>query len=344
MRARTLPEVSCKSEGLTVRTALTEGTRRLAEAGCPEARLDAEVLLAHVLGSSRAYLYAHTERCLSGDEAVAWEEALARRACREPTAYIVGYKEFYGMPLAVDRRVLVPRPETEMIVERTLALAAERPLTTVWDVGTGSGALALALAQHLRGTHLVASDISAGALEVAATNRRRLGLEAQVQLVRCDLLTAAREPLDAVVANLPYLTTDEWRQAMPEVAQYEPRLALDGGRAGLELVERLLAQAAALQPAPRLLLLEIGAGQGAAALDLADRYFPGHWTILWRDYAGWDRVLEIGEFGEAQGRGEAPCGERLPSGGDTPPSASPARPRLVSIAQGGRRAWGEAGR
>lgn len=300
---------------LSVREALQAGGRRLAAAGCEQARLDAEVLLAHVLGVTRAGLYAHPERRLSAEEAAAWEAALTRRARREPAAYILGYRAFYDLELVVDRRVLVPRPETELIVDRVLAIATSvarrgKPpacpyslVRTIWDVGTGSGALALTLARHLPEAHVVGSDISSRALVVAAMNRCRLGLQGRVELVRADLLSAARGPLDVVVANLPYLRSEECLAAMPEVAQYEPRLALDGGRTGLALVTRLLQQATALEPPPAYTLLEIGAGQGPEALRLAQAHFAGRPISLGKDYAGLERILEIGpppgEEGEA---------------------------------------------
>lgn len=293
-----------------VGAALHEATEKLAAAGCDQPRLDAELLLAHVLGVPRSYLYAHPERCLTPAEAAAWQAALARRVAREPVPYIVGATEFYGLPLVVDRRVLVPRPETELIVDRARALAAQEPLATVWDVGTGSGALALAIAQHLPGARVVASDVSGEALQVADLNRRRLGLEGHVQMVRCDLLACARGGIDLIVANLPYLRTEEYLGAMPEVSRYEPRGALDGGARGLDPIGRLLAQAAALRPAPAFLLLEIGAEQGAEVVAMARERFPERPVALWRDYAGLDRVVEIGSAaGMAAGWEQAPYEE-----------------------------------
>lgn len=295
--------------GLTVQEALRSGSQELARAGCDQPRLDAETLLAHVLRAGRAYLFAHPERGLTVAEEGAWREALARRVGREPVAYIVGRKEFYDLDLAVDRRVLVPRPETELIVERVLALARVRPVRTVWDVGTGSGALALTLARHLPEACVVASDVSSEALEVASANRRRLGLEKRVQLVRADLLHAAAGPVDVVVANLPYLRTGEYCEAMPEVSRHEPRLALDGGASGLEIMARLLAQARALEPPPEAILLEIGAEQGAQALALAGEHFCGCSVAVHRDLAGLDRVVEIrpGDCGYRGEEGASTC-------------------------------------
>ncbi len=294
---------------VTCQAALAEASRALAAAGCEQARLDAELLLAHALGVTRGYLYAHPERRLTPGEATAWHALLTRRLGREPMAYILGHREFHGLDLIVDRRVLVPRPESELIVERVLTWAGQHEVRTVWDAGTGSGALALALVHHLPQAHVVASDISADALAVAALNRQRLGLE-RVQLVRCDLLACARGALDVVVANLPYLTSDECRQAMPEVSRHEPRGALDGGPAGLDLVARLLVQAAALDPPPALILLEIGAGQGEQARALARECFPRRSVAVRQDLAGLDRVVEIAPHPPAPsptegGRGEA---------------------------------------
>jgi len=299
-------------ESYDVRTALREAAQRLAEAGCDQPRLEAEVLLAHALGVTRTYLLAHPERRLTPSELEDFQRLVARRREREPLAYIVGRREFYGLDLLVDRRVLVPRPETELVVDRVLEQARRRPIRTVWDVGTGSGAVALALAHHLPDARVVASDISAEALAVAAANRERLGLGGRVELVRADLLSAARGPLDAVVANLPYLSSEEYRAAMPEVSRYEPPLALDAGPTGLEVIARLLAQAAGLEPMPAVLLLEIGAGQGQAAMALANRFLPGHRIALHRDLAGWDRVLELEAVGEAAGRAPETAGPILP--------------------------------
>ena len=319
------------SRPVTVGDALAEGARRLAAAGCGEARLDAELLLAHALGVSRACLFAHPERRLSADQAASWQALIERRAGREPIAYILGHKEFYGLDLLVDRRVLVPRPETELLVERALQFAARHPVHTVWDVGTGSGAVALALAWHLRQAQVVASDVSSAALQVAAANRRRLGLEGRVQLVRSDLLAAARGPIDVVVANLPYLTAAERAQAMPEVSQYEPQVALDGGPQGLALVGRLLRQAAALDGPPALILVEIGARQGLPAVALARESLPQAAVALQRDLAGLDRALEIlpsgGETGYPPHPTLSPRGER----GDLPhPALSPRGERALA--------------
>ncbi len=301
----------CGPRALTVRAALQRGVERLAAAGIDEPRLDAELLLAHVLGAGRAELYAHPERCLAPEEEEAWQQALARREQREPLAYITGSRGFYGLELAVDRRVLVPRPETEMIVERVVAFAAVHPVQVVCDVGTGSGALALAIAQSLPGVRVVATDVSREALQVAAENRRRLGLEGRVELVESDLLAGVHGAVDVLVANLPYLRTEEYLGAMPEVSQYEPRLALDGGPDGLALLERLLAQAAALAPQPTLLLLEIGAEQGPEAVELARAHFTERPVALRRDLAGLDRVVEVAPPLVPSPRGEEGEG-RLP--------------------------------
>ncbi|MDI7276332.1 MAG: peptide chain release factor N(5)-glutamine methyltransferase [Anaerolineae bacterium] len=313
---------SARCEGtLDVRTALREGARALAEAGCDEPRLDAELLLAHALGVTRTHLLTHPEQRLTPAEEGAFRAAVARRQEREPLAYVVGKREFYGLDLVVDRRVLVPRPESELIVERLLAFAARRPITTVWDVGTGSGALALAVAHSLPGARVVASDVSAAALDVAAVNRDRLGLSRQVKLVRADLLAAAGGPIDAVVANLPYLSSEEYAQAMPEVSRFEPPVALDAGPTGLEAVARLLAQAAWLEPAPALLLIEIGAAQGPEAEALARRFFPAHSVALRKDLAGLDRVLEI-EAGPV----------RPPGAAEGPGGVLPADPGSIAFA------------
>ncbi|MGQ9682353.1 MAG: peptide chain release factor N(5)-glutamine methyltransferase [Anaerolineae bacterium] len=299
------------SAGESVRAALQRGAWRLRRASCDQPRLDAELLLACTLHVDRASLLAHPERSLSAEEAAAYEAALQRRAAREPLAYITGMRAFHGLELLVDARVLVPRPETEMLVERALTCWEPKATPLLWDVGTGSGAIALAVAAQRPGARVVGSDVSAEALAVAACNRCRLGLAANVRWVRADLLSATRGGIDGVLANLPYLSATEYAEAMPEVSHYEPRLALEAGPQGLELVERLCRQAAALEPPPAVVLLEIGALQGPRAVEIARAAFPHRVITLARDLAGWDRVLEVGQrpsppapLPEGEGQGE----------------------------------------
>ena len=213
---------------MTVRDALQEAGRGLKAAGCPSPHVDAELLLVYALSSSRAELFAGSDRELGGDEEARFRALVARRAAREPAAYILGEWGFRNLTLTVDSRVLVPRPETEVVVEHCLAHLAELAEPLVLDVGTGSGAIALAIAEEHPGARVVATDISADALAVAAENRARTGLEGRVELVLGHLVAGMRGPFDLVVSNPPYIPPEEFDTLDPEVRLYEPREAVVG--------------------------------------------------------------------------------------------------------------------
>jgi len=256
---------------LTARRALAAGAARLERAGVDTPRLDAEVLLAHALGRSRAEVLAAGSALLPQDVRGRFESALLRRERREPVAYITASRGFRRLELAVDRRVLVPRPETELLVEVALALAPRG--ARVCDVGTGSGAVALALADERPDLAVSATDSSEAALAVARANAARLGLA--VRLVRADLLEGVEGRLELVVANLPYVAEGELGALMPEVSCHEPRAALAAGPDGLGEIRRLVDQAAAREVP--LLALEVGAGQASEVAALLRR-------------RGWSRV------------------------------------------------------
>jgi release factor glutamine methyltransferase len=245
---------------ITLAEVLRRSTGYLEQHGSPTPRLDAELLLAHGLGISRIELYTQFERPLGEDDLAACRELVRRRGLREPVAYVIGSWGFRGLDLAVDGRVLVPRPETELLVDRCLELLAgvERP--RVVDVGTGSGAIALSLKSERPDAEVVACDISQDALDVAAANAARLGLDVELHL--SDLL--AQVPGDGfrlVVSNPPYVSEREMADLEPEVAEYEPRLATLAGADGLEVYRRLLPEAARRLVDGGSLALECGAGQ-----------------------------------------------------------------------------------
>jgi release factor glutamine methyltransferase len=279
---------------MLVEESLAQAVDRLGNEGVESPRLDAELLLAHVLGANRAAILARPDRHLTPKQLTRYRDLVARRADREPLAYIVGHREFYDLDLVVDRRVLIPRPETELLVERALQIARPRGGgIKIADVGAGSGAIAVTLAVHLPQATVYALDHSAGALAVTAENARRHGVGGRVRCLQGDLLAPLGVPVELVTANLPYVATDEWRVLPPEIRDYEPRAALDGGADGLSLIGSLLAAAGAhLQPGGAL-LLEIGASQGGAAADLALRCFPQAEVRLLQDYAGLDRLVEV---------------------------------------------------
>jgi release factor glutamine methyltransferase len=286
-----------------VRRALLEGMQRLRNGASPTARLDVEVLLAHVTGRDRAWVLAHPEATLETDAMTDLEAALERRAAGEPIAYIRGFKEWHSLRIRTDRRALIPRPETELLADATIAeiagrLARDDAPVVVWEVATGSGAVAVAIALHHRAAlevgrvTLIASDASAEALELAAENLAAHRVESLVTTAFADLLTPAGGLLprpDVVVANLPYVATAEV-DARHGSLGYEPRIAVDGGPDGMDLLRQLFADLPARTAAGATVLLEIGVGQVEAISALVP---PGASVAVVPDLAGLDRVLRI---------------------------------------------------
>ena len=271
--------------GASVREALDSAVVAIAAAGSPTPRLDAELLLADALGVDRATLFADPERPVQGAAVRAFQDAVRRRAAgREPVAYITGRRAFRHLELRVDARVLVPRPETDLLVEAAVELLP--PGARVVDVGTGSGAIALALRDERPDLDVVATDVSPGALALARANAARLGLDG-IDFRHGDLLAGA-EPVDAVVANPPYVAERERAALAPEIARHEPPDALFAGADGLAVIRRLVPAAAAA--GARLLALEVGAGQ-AAAVGALMRLAGFARVGARRDLAGIDRVV-----------------------------------------------------
>jgi release factor glutamine methyltransferase len=260
--------------------ALSAATDALRAAGIEEARLDAEVLLAEATGWDRARLAVSSDLEIPPAASRSFGEMVRRRLRREPVAYIVGRKGFRGIELSVDPRVLVPRPETELLVELALEERPQRAL----DVGTGSGAIALAVADELPECEIVATDTSAAALEVARANAERLGLTERVELVEGTL--PASGEFDLVLANLPYVGEAEWRGLEPEVTEWEPREALLAGPDGLDAIRAFLET----KPVARCLALEVGDRQAQAVGELVRE--AGFRTIeVRKDLSGIDRVV-----------------------------------------------------
>ncbi len=251
------------------------------------AQLDAELLLAAATDRSRGSLLAFPERAVAAKAAGRFAALVARRAHGEPLAYVLGVREFFSLELAVDPAVLVPRPETELLVEAVLARCAGRPQPVVLDVGTGSGAIALAVKRECPAAEVTGLDVSVAALTVAQSNRQRLGLAVR-WLESSWLAAVAGERFDAIVSNPPYLRSVEIAGALT----HEPRLALDGGADGLDAYRVLLAQAAAHLDRGGALLLEHGAAQRAALIELA---LASGWRVVRTldDLAGRPRVLEL---------------------------------------------------
>jgi release factor glutamine methyltransferase len=284
---------------LGIRGALGAAISRLESEGVPSAPLAAELLLMHVLGRDRAFLYAHSEYALEADQTARFAQLIEQRAAGTPVQYLTGRQEFWGLEFEVNPSVLIPRPETEHVVEVALArLGARRadPLT-VADVGTGSGCLAVALAHELPNAQIFATDISRAALEVAACNAARHGVAGRIEFRRANFLRTyladsrpVKRCFDLIVSNPPYIGFDEAANLPREVREHEPREALFAGPEGVEAYPRLIAQAETLLRSGGWLVVELG-HEGAPRVAPLLQNAPWLHSAVERDLAGIDRVL-----------------------------------------------------
>lgn len=283
---------------MKVGQAWKDASAKLAAGGIEDALMEGELLLRQTLKMERSEFYSGLSGELTTSELNRLKEFLTQRLTHKPSAYIRRVKEFYGLDFYVDERVLIPRPETELLVEKALEMVHSR-LTLrqaqggegllIADIGTGSGAIAVALAVNLPRSRIFATDISGETLEVAEINCRRHGVADRVQLLSGDLLTPLPQPVDIIIANLPYIPDAELDNLAPEVNRYEPRLALSGGPDGLEYIRRLIDQGPAKLKSDGVLLLEVGMGQAEVVAGMVHRYFP-HVTVS-SDLAGIPRVV-----------------------------------------------------
>ncbi|MDO8577960.1 MAG: peptide chain release factor N(5)-glutamine methyltransferase [Dehalococcoidales bacterium] len=276
---------------IKIKEALEHGRRTFAASDIEDPKLEAEVLLRHVLNIDRVRLYLDTGRELSAAEYATYRLVLKRRLNGEPSAYITGHREFFGLDFYVDYRVLIPRPETEIMVETALEFASARPVHLIADIGTGSGAVAVSLATRLTRATIYAVDISDEALTVAAENARKHGVSDRIRFLRGDLLAPIPEAVDMIIANLPYVKEAELREV--NTWGYEPALALDGGKDGLDVIRRLIGQLKGKLKPGGALLMEIGAGQGSAVTEILADTFPRSELRLISDGAGFDRVVTL---------------------------------------------------
>jgi release factor glutamine methyltransferase len=283
------PEAASPAARWTVLEVIRWTAARFTERSLPTPRLDAEILVAHALALPRVQLYVQFDRPLTASELADIRALIKRRQAGESVAYLVGKKEFWGIDFAVDARVLVPRPDTETLIEEARERLAGVDVPRIVDIGTGSGAIALTLAKLFPAAAVVASDVSPAALEVARGNAERLGLAVTFVEGELDAPLGSHAPFSLIAANLPYIPTGEMA-TLPADVKSEPALALDGGADGLALVRRLVAAAPALLAPGGALVLEIGAGQAAATAELLrDAGFDD--VRARRDLGGIDRVV-----------------------------------------------------
>jgi release factor glutamine methyltransferase len=281
---------------MTIAEVLSAAARRLADEGIEDARFEVEVLLRHVLGIDRARLLARLQEPLTEEQSCRFEAMLVRRLAHEPAAYITGQREFYGLDFEVTPAVLIPRPETEVLVEAVIELAKERSRVrrgpVIADIGTGSGAIAVSVALNVPRSEVYAVDSSPEALKIARRNAERLGVE-RIMFLRGDLCTPLPEYVDILAANLPYVKTSDWTTLPPEIRDHEPRLALDGGEDGLDVVRRLVEEAPRFLRPKGAVCLEIGFDQADEVRAIAAVSFPGYKVEVRQDLAGLDRVFII---------------------------------------------------
>ena len=282
---------------MRLREAWARSRKRLERSAIPDAGIEAQVLLRNALGIDRATFHASPERELSAEEAEAFERTVERRVGGEPLSYITGHREFYGLDFVVTPDVLVPRQETEFLVEAVLEYARSRAgdedSLTIADIGTGSGCIAVALGAHLPKATVYATDVSQEALCVAGENVQRHGLGERVHLRHGDLFEALVGPVDVVVSNPPYLSTGEATD-LPSDVQREPSVALVGGTDGMDVLRRLVVEAREYVKPGGLLAMEIDPRRLGAVESLARRAFPDSDITVVQDHAGLERVVTVG--------------------------------------------------
>ena len=285
---------------MTLAQALQQSAHTLNLQGIEDSHIEARMLLGHILELSSAQLYTQPERALSQEQAKGLHQLIERRLHREPTAYIVKHREFYGIDFYVDSRALIPRPETELLVEEAIEFANSRPNLSssekpllIADAGVGCGAIAISLALNLPQSKIYATDISPSALEVARLNCEYHNATGQIVLLQGNLLEPVPEPVDLIVANLPYIKSSELANLSPEITNFEPRAAIDGGQNGLDVIRQFLEQAKEKIHPQGCLLLEIGQKQEKAVVSLIKHYHPKARSELIPDLNGIRRVVKI---------------------------------------------------
>ena len=273
---------------MTVKRLLQHAVNLLNSHNIEGAFIAAEVILRHILKYSRVQLYQQPDSEVLDEQAVVFDKLLQRHLEGEPVAYITGHKEFYGLDFTVDSRVLIPRPETEMLVDKAIRMVKDKGYHNLVDVGTGSGAIAIALATNLTNVNIYALDIAIPALEVAQQNSRKHGVSHRITFLPGNLLEPLYEPVDLIIANLPYVKTADLSE--PSIA-YEPSLALNGGREGLDVIRKFVPQCKMKLKPGGALLMEIGHGQCDEVVSIIRANLPLISIQIDVDYGGVDRII-----------------------------------------------------
>ena len=273
---------------MTLKEALAHAREILANNNVEDAPLESELLLRHTLKVSRVQLYINLDRELSPKQEDTFRHLIERRLNGEPIAYITGHREFYGLDFYVDPCVLIPRPESELLVEKALNLAQNHSLSTIAEIGTGCGAIAISLALNLPQAKIYATDISASALDIAQINCQKHGVTSRVHLLRGNMLDPLPEPVDLIVANLPYVKESE----LPPT-DFEPVLALNGGSDGLDKIRQLCSQVSHKLRPKGCMLLEIGQGQRKAITTFLSSLFPDAEIEVMPDLNSIGRVVSL---------------------------------------------------
>jgi release factor glutamine methyltransferase len=276
---------------VNLKEALTYARKTLSDNHIEDAFLEGEILLRHTLSIDRARLFAELDLTIGDNDFKTLKKLVARRAKGEPTAYIIGIKEFYGLDLIVNKHVLIPRPETELLVEQAIRLCRLHNYSTVADIGTGCGNIAISLAVNLPNIKVFATDGSKSALKVAKQNCIKHEFTNRITLLYGFLLYPLRQPVDMIVANLPYIPKLEIPKSGP--LSFEPKIALNGGQTGVEDIEELIAQYDNQLNQKGSLLLEIGQGQSADVKTILNVYFPSGLIEVYKDLGGIERVVSL---------------------------------------------------
>ncbi len=285
---------------MNIKQTLQKGFEKLQKAGIPSARLDAEVILSFVLGKPKEFLYTHSDAPLTNFQLLTFNFQLARRARHYPVAYITKNKEFFNLNFYVDENVLIPRPETELLIEETLKLTQkwpDRALIRLAEIGTGSGCVTISLAKNLTKIRICATDISSAALKIAKRNARRHKVLSKIKFYQGNLLEPIKnKKFDLIIANLPYLDANLKNllaSCFSKSLKYEPQIALTAGKQGLDCFELFFQQVKNLKHKPKYILLEIGSGQAKQVTSLAKRFLSNVQIQISKDLAGKNRVIKM---------------------------------------------------